>query len=178
MNRKKIMRGIGIFLFIMVGGILGREGYPAELKVGTVDIQKAINECVAGREAKRALSHEIEQFERLTAEKRKGLQELQDSLEKQGIMLTPDARKTKEMDLQTKLRDFQRWEEDRRNEISQKRLDMEKTISIDLLKVIQKIGADEGYTLILEKNETIVLFSSQAMDMTDRVIKGYDAQKK
>ena len=82
------------------------------------------------------------------------------------------------MDLQTKFRGFQRWEEDRRNEISQKRLDMEKTISIGLLKVIQKIGDDEGYTLVLEKNETIVLFSSQAMDMTDRVIKAFDAQKK
>ncbi len=30
MNRKMVMRGIGIFLLIMAGGILGREGYPAE----------------------------------------------------------------------------------------------------------------------------------------------------
>jgi outer membrane protein len=178
MNRKRVMRSIGIFLLIMAGGILGREGYPAEFKVGTVDIQKAINECVGGREAKRALSQEIEQFERLTAEKQKELQDLQESFEKQGIMLTPDARITKEMDLQTKFRGFQRWEEDRRNEISQKRLDMEKTISIGLLKVIQKIATDESYTLVLEKNETILLFSSQAMDMTDRVIKAHDAQKK
>jgi outer membrane protein len=178
MNGKRVMRGIGLFLLIMAGGVLGREGYPAELKVGTVDIQKAINECVAGREAKRALSQEIEQFERLTSEKQKGLQDMQDSLEKQGIMLTPDARKSREMDLQTKIRDFKRWEEDRRNEISQKRLDMEKTISVDLLKVIQKIGADEGYTFILEKNETIVLFSSQSLDITDRVTKSYDARKK
>jgi outer membrane protein len=178
MKRKKVMRDIGIFLLIMAGGMLGREGFPADLKVGTVDIQKAINECVAGKEARKVLSQEIEQFERLIAEKQKELQELQNSLEKQGILLTPDARKTKEMDLQTKIRDFQRWEEDRRNEISQKRLDMEKTVSIGLLKVIQKMGTDEDYTLILEKNETIVLFASQAMDMTDRVIKAYDAQKK
>jgi outer membrane protein len=177
MNRKRVRRSIGIFLLIMAGGILGREGYPAEIKVATVDIQKAINECVAGREAKRALSQEIEQFERLTGEKQKELQDLQDFLEKQ-VMLTPDARRTKEMDLQTKFRGFQRWEEDRRNEITQKRLDTEKTISIGLLKVIQKIGADEGYTLVLEKNETIVLFSSEALDMTDRVIKAYDAEKK
>jgi outer membrane protein len=178
MNRKRVMRSIGIFLLIVVGGILGREGYTAEFKVGTVDIQRAINECVGGKEAKRALSQEIEQFERLAAEKQKELQDLQESFEKQGIMLTPDARRMKEMDLQTKLRGFQRWEEDRRNEISQKRLDMEKTISIGLLKVIQKIATDESYTLVLEKNETILLFSSQAMDMTDRVIKAHDAQKK
>jgi Skp family chaperone for outer membrane proteins len=44
--------------------------------------------------------------------------------------------------------------------------------------VIQKVGADEGYTLILDKNENIVLFASKAIDVTDRVIKAYDAQKK
>jgi Skp family chaperone for outer membrane proteins len=44
--------------------------------------------------------------------------------------------------------------------------------------VIQKLGADEGYTLILERNENIVLYVSKALDITDRVIKAYDAQKK
>jgi Skp family chaperone for outer membrane proteins len=55
---------------------------------------------------------------------------------------------------------------------------MERNISIALQKVIQKVGADEGYTLILEKNENIVLFVSKTIDITDRVIKAYDAQKK
>jgi Skp family chaperone for outer membrane proteins len=57
-------------------------------------------------------------------------------------------------------------------------MEMEKTILIGLQKVIQKLGADEGYTLILEKNESIVLFASNPMDITDYVIKAFDAQKK
>jgi Skp family chaperone for outer membrane proteins len=40
------------------------------------------------------------------------------------------------------------------------------------------LGADEGYTLILEKNDNIVLFTSKSTDITDLVIKAYDAQKK
>jgi Skp family chaperone for outer membrane proteins len=44
--------------------------------------------------------------------------------------------------------------------------------------VIQKLGADEGYTLILEKNESIVLFASKTIDITDRAIKAFDAPKK
>jgi Skp family chaperone for outer membrane proteins len=55
---------------------------------------------------------------------------------------------------------------------------MERNISTALVKVIQKLGADEGYTLILEKNESIVLFVSKAIDITDRAIKAFDAQKK
>jgi outer membrane protein len=93
-------------------------------------------------------------------------------------MMTPDARANKEKEYQNKLREFQRWGEDSQNEINQKRMEMERNISAGLLKVIQKVGADEGYTLILEKNENIVLFVSKALDITDRVIKAFDAQKK
>ncbi len=49
---------------------------------------------------------------------------------------------------------------------------------MSLQKVIQKLGADEGYTVILEKNEAIVLYTSKAIDITDRVIKLFDTQKK
>jgi Skp family chaperone for outer membrane proteins len=57
-------------------------------------------------------------------------------------------------------------------------MEMERNISLGLLKVIQKVGADDSYTLILEKNENLVLFVSKTIDITDRVIKAYDAQKK
>ena len=103
---------------------------------------------------------------------------MKESFEKQALMLTPDARANKEKEYQNKLREFQRWGEDSQNELNQKRMEMERNISIALVKVIQKLGADEGYTLILEKNENIVLFVSKTIDITDRAIKAYDAQKK
>jgi Skp family chaperone for outer membrane proteins len=40
------------------------------------------------------------------------------------------------------------------------------------------VGADEGYTFILEKNENVVLYISKTIDITDRMIKAHDAQKK
>src|SRR4030067_626130 len=81
-------------------------------------------------------------------------------------------------DLKIAYVDIQRWGEDTQNEMNQKRMEMERSISTALVKVIQKLGADEGYTLILEKNENIVLFVSKTIDITDRAIKAYDAQKK
>ena len=103
---------------------------------------------------------------------------MKESLDKQVLMLTPDARANKEREYQTKLREFQRWGEDTQNELTQKRTQMERAISVSLVKVIQKIGTDEDYTLILDKNENIVLFASKTIDITDRAIKAFDAQKK
>jgi outer membrane protein len=173
MYGKGLVAVIGIVLFGILGSALA-----ADLKVAYVDIQKAVNESNAGKDAKKVITKEVEKFQRQIVDKQKELQTLKDSLEKQAPMLTPDARATREKEYQNKLREFQRWGEDSQNEINQKRVEMERNISIALLKVIQKVGADEGYTLILEKNENIVLFVSKTIDITDRVIKAYDAQKK
>ncbi len=152
--------------------------WAADLKVAYVDIQRAINECNAGKEAKKVITKDVEKIQRLGADKQKELQAMKESLEKQIMMLTPEARANKEKEYQTKLRDLQRWADDTQNEMRQKQMEMERNISSGLIKVIQKIGTDEGYTFILEKNETIVLYASKAIDVTDRVIKAFDAQKK
>jgi outer membrane protein len=169
-------------LALVVGTLLLVGSYgsasAAELKVGYVDIQRAINECNAGKDAKKAITKEVEKFQRLIAEKQKELQTLKDSFEKQAPMLSQDARANKEKEYQNKLREFQRWGEDNQNEINQKRLEIERTIALGLQKVVQKVGADEGYTLVFEKNENIVLYAAKSIDLTDRIIKAFDVQKK
>ena len=173
MSGKKLGVVVGIILMGWFGSV-----WAADLKVAYVDIQRAVNDSNAGKEAKKAITKDVEKFQRLVADKQKELQTLKESLDKQALMMTPDARANKEKEYQNKLREFQRWGEDTQNEVNQKRTEMERNISAALMKVIQKIGADEGYTVILERNENIVLFASKSIDITDRVIKAYDAQKK
>ncbi len=173
MYGKKLSVVVGIIALGWLGSV-----WAADSKIAYVDIQRAVNESNAGKEAKKAITKDVEKFQRLVAEKQKELQTMKESFEKQTLLLTPDARANKEKEYQHKLREFQRWGEDSQNEINQKRMEMERNISVALLKVIQKMGTDEGYTLILDKNESIVLFASKAIDITDRVIKAYDTQKK
>jgi outer membrane protein len=173
MYGKKLTIITGMILLGWFGSVWG-----ADLKVAYVDIQRAINESNAGKDAKKAITKDVERIQRLAAEKQNELQTLKESFEKQTLMLTPEARLSKEKEYQNKARDFQRWMDDTQNEMNQKRMEMERNISTGLVKVIQKLGADEGYTIILEKNETIVLYASKTLDITDRVIKAYDAQKK
>jgi len=164
-------------LLTILGGWFGPV-WSAELKVGSVDMQKAMNECSEGKEAKKTINKEMEKLQRLSTERQKELQTVKETLEKQLPMLTQEARATKEKEFQSKLRDYQRWLEDSQKEIQQKGMELERNILLKFQKVIKKLGEDEGYTLVLERNEVIVLFSSKAIDITDRVIKTYDAQKK
>ena len=173
MYGKKLAMIIGIVLLGWCGSVLA-----ADLKIAYVDIQKAVNECNVGKEAKNTIVKEAEKLHRQLTEKQKELQTMKESYDKQALMLTPDARATKEKEFQNKVREFQRWQEDAQNELNEKRKEAERNIYIRLQKVIQKMGADEGYTFILEKNENFVLYASKTIDITDRVIKASDAQKK
>jgi outer membrane protein len=174
MRSKKMVAAVGILIAL---GWFG-PALANNLKIGSVDIQKAVNECNAGKEAKKVIVKEVEKFQRQFADKQKELQTMKESLDKQAPMLNPDVRATKEKDLQNRVREFQRWQEDSQNEVNQKRMEMERNIALGLQKLIQKLGTDEGYTFIMELNENIVLFASKAIDLTDRVIKAFDAQKK
>ena len=173
MSGKKVSLAVGMILLGWLSSV-----WAADSKIAYVDMQRVINECNAGKDAKKAITKDAEKFQHLIADKQKELQTMKESLDKQVLMLTPDARANKEREYQNKLREFQRWGEDSQNELNQKRMEMERAISTALVKVIQKIGADEGYTLILERNENIVLFASKTIDITDRAIKAFDAQKK
>ena len=102
---------------------------------------------------------------------------MKESLEKQAPMLTPEARASKEKEFQSKLRESQRWAEDSQNEIKQKGIEMDRNITQGLLRVIQRIGGEEGYNLIVA-NESVVLYTSKSIDITERVIKVYDSQKR
>jgi outer membrane protein len=173
MYGKKIGFVVGITLLGWLGSV-----WAADLRIAYIDIQRAINECHAGKEAKKLITKDLEKVQRSNSDKQKELQTMKETLDKQAPMLTPDARAAKEKEFQSKVRDYQRWVDDSQNEMNQKRIEMERNISTALVKVIQKLGADEGYTLILEKNESIVLFVSKTIDITDRAIKTFDAQKK
>jgi len=177
---KSFRIAVVVLFSLAAGGLLTGRAYSqtSTIKIGSVDIQRALNECDAGKEAKKALTKEVEKFQRLVAEKQKELQDMKESLEKQVMMLTPEARGTREKELQTRLRDVQRWGEDAQNEVNQRRAEMERNVLVGLQKVVQKLGADEGYTLILEKSQTSVLFASKSIDMTDLASKAYDVQKK
>lgn len=161
-------------LIFLTAGALGAE----DLKFGYVDARKAMNECRAGLKAKSAMSAEIEKIQNQILARQNELDTLKESITRQATVLTEQARSSKEREYQQKTRDYQRWADEVQVDLKQKRDELENEISRDLHKVIQKIGKDEGYTIILEKNEKVVLYVTKAIDLTEQVVKGLDALKK
>lgn len=148
------------------------------VKIGYMDLQKALNESDSGKDAKITFNKRVEELQKILGEKEMELKKLQDELEKQKGFLTDDTRKEKEKAFQQKLKDFQRATKDSQEELQQKDADITKKILKDLMEIIKKTGADEGYTIIFEKAETFVLYAVDNIDITDKVIKVYNKGRK
>jgi outer membrane protein len=169
-------KGKGIILCgILTLWVSGTMAYAAELKIGCVDMQRALNESDAGKEAKAVMEGEYQKFQSEIAQRRKELQDFQENLQRQGLMLSQQARKEKEREYQNKLKEFKRWGEDRQAELKQKEMELTKATLKGLAATVKKLGEEEKFTFILEKNEAILLYASKAVDLTDRVIQIFNS---
>lgn len=148
----------------------------ADMKVGYVDLQKALNMSAAGKAAKEKMKAKFKDYDVEVQKKQDELKKLKDDLEKQAMLLSAEARAAKERDYQQKVKDYQRLTKDIQEELQQTDADYTRKILEDIFKVVQQIGKQENYTMILEKTESSILYASDGIDMTDRVIQSFDRQ--
>lgn len=90
------------------------------VRIGYVDLQKVMIESDRGKEARKALSEELDKRKKEVGDRQDELQRLKDALEKQSAMITPEARAEKEKQYQAKLKDYQRITNDYQSDSSKR----------------------------------------------------------
>lgn len=150
----------------------------AELKIGIVDLQRALNESAAGKKAKEQFKVEFDRMQNSLKGEKDRLDRLKEDLDKKSVVLKEEERKNLAEDFERKRRDLRRKLEDSDAELRKKDSELTGDILKDLAVVIQEIGEREGYTVILENSSSSVLYGSKSIDLTDEVIKAYDTRKK
>lgn len=150
---------------------------PEDVKIGYVDLQRAIFTSNAGKEARRALDERTDKLKKEFDKKQEELRAIQAEFVKQSAVLSTEARTEKERDLQRRLRELERLKQDSEDELNRRDAELSKRILGEVRNVVRQIGGKGGYTLILERNAAGVLYAASHVDLTDEVIKAYNAQK-
>ena len=169
-----------VWLVVVLLMLTGTSALAAEVitvKIGYVDLVKSLNESEAGKKAKTDLEFLIKTKQTTIDEKGKAIEKAKADLEKQSSVLSPDARKAKEEEMERMLRDYQRLVADSQNEVKKKEGELTNDILKDLRTIVQKIGEDEGYTLILESAEGQILYAKKEADLTEVVIKKFNESR-
>lgn len=149
----------------------------AQTKIAYVDLQRALLEVEDGKNAKAKLKKEFDAKQKELDKKQQQVVEMKETLESSAQMMTEQARQQKAMELQKKMYELQQLYMKLQGELSQKEAKATQKIFERMGSIIEKIGKEKSYDLILEKTESSVLYAPKAMDITNEVIKRYNAGK-
>ena len=147
---------------------------PAVGRVAFIDTQRVMAKSAAGVSARESLEREKAAMQKQVDGLQAELAKLKDELEKKGQLLSPEVRKEKQDTMERKVRDLRRLADDFEKDLAKKDRELMLKFARDLQGVVQKIGKEKGYTLIVDARAG-VMYGSPEADLTDEVIKEFDA---
>lgn len=164
-------------LVMLMVGFLGTAAHAEEMKLGFIDMQKAIQETAAGKKAKKDLEDEFNKKKKDLEKKEADLKKMNDDLEKKALVLTDEMKQKKAQELQQEMLKYREVVAKSQMEIQKKERDLTAPIVEKLRGIVDEIAKKEGFTMVLEKSEQSVLWAKKDLDLTDRVIKEADKKK-
>jgi outer membrane protein len=161
---------------MFIGALLavGAPKIYAQMRMGVVDVNRALQETDQGRRARNQIKALFQKRQEELDGRQRALKTLHDQLEK-------DQNSTDRETLERRMQDYQRqFVEMEQNylqyqqEIAQRQAELTKQILINLQEIIREIGQRESYTIIFE--QAGVVWSQPQLDLTDRVVQVYNQQ--
>lgn len=151
-------------------GLLGASAATAEMRVGIVDMQRALNECDAGRRAKDSVKSKFERAQDQLKRQRESLDARREDYENKATAMREEERRNLEKTLEGETLEFKRKYEDFQRDL--KRTDAELTSGIveELYGIVNDYGREQGYTLVLEASSGAVLYGDKSLDITDQIV--------
>ncbi|MCM2322272.1 MAG: OmpH family outer membrane protein [Oligoflexia bacterium] len=148
------------------------------VKFGVVDMQRAIQSVEAGKKAKAQLEKEFNAKKKSLQDEEAAIKKLGEEFKKQSLVMNDEARAKKQAELQERVMKFQELQARSQMELQQKEGELLQPIVNRLRGVIGELAKQRGYSLVLEKNENMVLFSQDKDDLTKDAIDAYNKAPK
>lgn len=129
----------------------------AEIKLAYVDVQRALNECEAGKTAKAEFRVKVQGVEQKLQGEQDDIAKLKDELEKKGMLMKPEQRQSLQDEYVNKAKNFERNYKDDKDDLERKDQEMTGKIIHDIAEVIRDVGEKNSYTMVFEKGSILWL---------------------
>jgi outer membrane protein len=168
---------VGVVLAVAESGVAQQPAPAApasSVRIAYIDVQRVLARSSAGVAAREQLEREKAVMQKEMDSKRVELEKLRDELEKKGPLMTPEARREKQEGFERRRRDAARMMDDYQKELEKKEQMLLQRVLQELSGVIERVGKEKGYYMIVEKRGASVLYASADADLTDEIIRAYD----
>jgi outer membrane protein len=165
---------VALFIAVITFAVRPASAAP-ELRIGVVDLQKALTSSKEGMKAQKAYEAEVKKAQAGLDKKKEEFESLKKSFEKQRQSLNDQARAQKEEELITTEKEVARSFQDAKEQLRRRNQVLVTDLIKEIRTVVEEVAQASGYTLVLERNAQGVLFADNAVDITDKVVEKYNA---
>lgn len=144
-------------------------------KVALIRMQEAIKDTKDGKKAEETLKKEVEDRQKKLQAEGLKIQKAMDDLRKQGMVMDEKARAEKEASIQKMMGDFEASKMQNQQEFQKRDQEISEPIIKKLRSIVAAVSKEKGYTLVIDTGS--VIYANDQDDITDEVIKRYDAKK-
>ncbi len=167
-NRAMVLLGLAAIL------VWGTAAQDEPLKIGIVDIDLAINSTAEGKAAREELARKQREAEAALHPMIERMKEMQEDFQTKRFVISDEARFQRQLDLA-----------EVQNEIESKVAELKGQLQVDeqrlkgpllakLGGIIEALGKENGFTMILRRGAPGLLYAREALDVTDLVIEKYN----
>jgi Skp family chaperone for outer membrane proteins len=173
--RKTFTQAAG--LLILVLGVLASLSYAQQLKIGVVNSSEVLERSAEGKKVLARLQDLDKQNQARITKLDSEIQQLQAQINTQRLTLTQEA-------LSQKVNDLDRKQTQRKRDAEDAYANMQETsnrllgrIQEELIPIVTQLGKEKGLDIIFDLGKSGAVYFNPTIDVTEEVIKRYDASK-
>ena len=181
MRIAKTLRGQTVLVLAAVGlWVLGLtcSAAAAEFKMGVIDPQAVLEKSKAGKKALDGLKEYVSTRQKLLSRDEEELRNTEKTLKEAGAKLSEGEKKEKEAQFRSKIQDYQKRAQEFNQELQGKQKELVDDYMKRIASATQTVAEKGGFSIVVDKGSEqtirIVIYSKDAIDLTDQVIKEVD----
>jgi len=164
------------FVLLALATILvwGTAAQDEEFRIGIVDIDQAISSTDEGKAAREEFARKQREAEAELQPIIESYQQKEEDLKAKKFVLSDDALYQKQLDLASLRNQLQSKAKELEGQLQVDQKRLEGPLTKKLVDIIEETGKSAGFTLILRRGAPGLLYSREALDITDLVVEKYN----
>lgn len=174
--RLSLVAALSLVLMSQAGAALAQPVDPsvAATRMAVIDVQRLLFDSKVGQQAVETLRNLREQKQAEAQTHESEISALQDRVAEGRLSLSQDRLAELEKQVEDKLIDYQRFQDDAERELQEGQEETFGAIERDVMPIINQAAVELGYSVILNKFQSGLLFASETIDITDTILERFN----
>lgn len=146
----------------------------ADTKIGVIDSQRIFAEFQEARDAEAAFQTEMKKWQDDLVAQEKEIATLQDKIRSQALLLSKEKLDELQGDLDKKFQAYEAAKNDlfdpTKGKAVARNKELSQPINDKITTVVERLGAEQSFTIILDMASVNVVYMDKTIDLTDKVL--------